>query len=364
MTEDLFIFDAHCDTAHVLFDHPYDFRDNPSHLDLTKAREGGLKAQIFAVWVDAVYAPHRAIKRALHLVRALEDKVFSPGHGAKVTSVPEMDTALKSGNLACWLFLEGGHIIENSLHILEFFHSIGFRGMTLTHSRNTDWADSSGDTPRWHGLNDMGKQVVKKMEELGMVVDVSHASDETVEDVLEVTSKPVMASHSNARALCDIQRNLPDELIRQIARRNGFIGVNFYPAFLKRSIYDQIVARLDQSAKELQEIASANEHDPDTVSRLSWEHYWKAARSADPVHLSSVIDHIEYIASVGGAGCVGLGSDFDGIPTTPGDLGSTACYPALIACLEDRGFSETDIRGIMGENLLRFLTLSAKDSVV
>ena len=232
LTEDVMVFDAHCDTANVLYNQSfYSIKENKRHLSVEKARIGGLKAQIFALYVNPAYAPYRSIKKALLLYITLENKLFSSGNAVKVTSTIEMESALKKDKLACWLSLEGGHIIENSIEMLELFYKLGIRCMTLTHSKNTDWADSSGDKPKHDGLNKLGRKIIEKMNELGMVIDVSHSSDKTVEDVLDISSMPIMASHSNARALCDIPRNLSDDLIREIAEKNGYIGVNFFPGF-------------------------------------------------------------------------------------------------------------------------------------
>lgn len=266
LTKDLLIFDAHCDTANVLLDQSADFKRNQSHLNMQRIKKGGLKAQIFAIWVNPVYSPSRSIKKALLLYHALEKKVFYKGYGKKVTSTAEMESALKNNKLACWLSLEGGHIIENSIEILELFYLLGFRSMTLTHTKNTDWADSSGEPPKWDGLNKLGRKIIAKMEELGMVIDVSHASDKTVEDVLEVTSTPIMASHSNARALCDIPRNLPDDLIKEIAERKDYIGINFFPGFPNKNIYDQVSKNLEEYKKEYQEKIEGKEDNPDILN--------------------------------------------------------------------------------------------------
>jgi membrane dipeptidase len=226
LPKDLLIFDSHCDTANVLLDHPFYFiKKKQSHLDMKKVKKGGLKAQIFAIWVNPAYPPNRSIKKALLLYHALEKKIFTPGYGIKVTSTSEMESAIKNNKLACWIFLEGGHIIENSIEILDLFYSLGVRGLTLVHTKNTDWADSSGDEPKWNGLNKLGRKIVNRMDELGMVIDISHSSDKTVEDVLEETSKPIMASHSCAKAICNIPRNIPDNLIKEIAERGGYIGI-------------------------------------------------------------------------------------------------------------------------------------------
>lgn len=354
--KDLLIFDAHCDTANPLLAPSFDFRKNQyHHIDLDKIRKGGLKAQIFALYVNPVYAPNRSIKRTLLLYHILQKKIFSPGYGRKVTSTAEMKSALKENTFACWLSLEGGHALENSLEILEIYYSLGIRCMTLTHSKNTDWADSSGEPPRWDGLNSLGRKIVLHMQKLGMVIDVSHASDKTIEDVLDTVTTPIMASHSNARALCGIPRNLPDDLIREIAKRNGYIGVNFFPVFLKKSIYDQVSSNVNKYEHTHQQILQ-RKNDPDGINTAETKLFKKYVRGTDPVDINAVIDHIEHIADIGGIDCVGLGSDFDGINSTPSNLTDVSCYPALVQGLIARGFKEKNIRKIMGQNLYGFLT--------
>jgi membrane dipeptidase len=354
--KDLFIFDAHCDTANALIDPSVDFvKRKNGHVDREKIRKGGLKAQIFALYVNPVYGPYQSIKRAVVLYNALEKKVFSPGYGMKVTSTAEMNAALRKNTLACWVSLEGGHIIENSMEVLEFFYSLGIRCMTLTHSKTTDWADSSGDLPRWDGLNTLGKRIVVRMQELGMVIDVSHAADRTVEAVLDVTSVPLMASHSNARALCDIPRNLPDDLIAEIARRKGYIGVNFFPVFLKKLIFDKVSQNVEKYKKKHQEILARHNGNPDGISKAESALFQKYVRGTQSVDSSAVIDHIVHIADVGGIDCVGLGSDFDGMNSTPSDVTDVSCYPALAEGLALRGFTAGEVRKIMGVNLFSFL---------
>jgi membrane dipeptidase len=354
--QDLLIFDAHCDTVHDLVDPSIDFRKRKQgHVDLEKIQKGGLKAQIFALYVNPVYAPHRSIKKALLLYHTLEKKIFSPGYGIKVTSTAEMDSALQKNKLACWLSLEGGHIIENSIEMLEFFYSLGIRSMTLTHTKNTDWADSSAESPRWDGLNSLGRQIVAHMEELRMVIDVSHASDKTFEDVLDVTSAPFMASHSNARALCDIPRNLPDDLIKEIAARKGYIGVNFFPVFLKKTIFDQVSKNVVKYEQKHEEILQRKADDPDFVSKAESELFQKYVIGTDSVDVNAIIDHIVHIADVGCVDCVGLGSDFDGINSTPSNLTDVSCYPALVEGLALRGYTTKEIQKIMGLNLYHFI---------
>lgn len=322
---------------------------------MDKIQKGGLKAQIFAIYVNPVYSPYRSIKKALLLYHTLEKNLFTPGNGIKVTSTSEMESSMKKGKLACWLSLEGGHIIENSIEILELFYFLGFRSMTLTHTKNTDWADSSGDKLKWNGLNKLGRKIIAKMNELGMAIDVSHASDKTVEDVLEVTSMPIMASHSCARALCDIPRNIPDYLIKEIAERKGYIGINFFPGFLKKNISKQVMNNLEKYQEWYKGKINDNEDNPDILNQAEMELYMKIVKGNDKVDLNAIIDHIIHISEVGGIECVGLGSDFDGIPSTPTNFTDVSCYPALVNGLSGRGFKEIEIRKIMGLNLLNFL---------
>jgi membrane dipeptidase len=355
-TKEVMIFDAHCDTVNVLYNHsPYFVKEDKRHLSIEKARTGGLKAQIFAFYVNPAYAPYRSIKKALLLYTTLENKLFSSGDAVKVTSTIEMKSALKKDKLACWLSLEGGHIIENSIEMLELFYRLGIRCMTLTHSKNTDWADSSGDEPKHDGLNKLGRRIIEKMNKLGMVIDVSHSSDKTAEDVLDISSIPIMASHSNARALCDIPRNLSDDLIRDIAEKNGYIGVNFYPAFLKKNIYEQVMKNIEKNSKWFKKEIQGHEDDPDIINKAEMGLMLKIVEGNDNVDLNALIDHIIHIADIGGINCVGLGSDFDGIPFTPTDLTDVSCYPALVEGLALRGFKAKEIRKIMGLNLFYFL---------
>ncbi|HEX7501939.1 MAG TPA: membrane dipeptidase, partial [Acidobacteriota bacterium] len=342
-------------TASMLFDQPWKFATNPGQLDLRKVRKGGLKAQVFAMWVDPLLAPQRAMKRALQLLQTMEQKVFKPRLAAKVTSTAEMAAALGVKKLSAWLFLEGGHIIENSPEILHIFYSLGVRGMTLTPSRNPDWADSTTDAPRANGLTALGRRIVRQMAQMGMAIDVSHAADRTIAHVLKATPGPIMASHSNARKICDIPRNLTDDFIRAIAARRGFIGANFFPAFIRRRVFDQIEENFKKYEKEIQGRTRGHLDDPDFLSRVEWEYYLRAAADADPVPLDEVIDHIVHIAAAGGIDCVGLGSDFDGIPCSPRGLGNVAAFPALVSALQNRGFREGEIRKICGLNLKNFL---------
>jgi membrane dipeptidase len=354
--DDILIFDAHCDTANVLTDQSdYFITKNKSHLAVQKIRKGGLNAQIFALWVNPLYSPFNPMKKAVSLYNALDKYIFSSPWAKKVTSTHEMERAIKNNTFACWISLEGGHTIENSPKNLDVLYSLGVRCMTLTHTKNTAWADSSGEPPRWDGLNKLGKEIVGRMERLGLIIDISHASDGTVEDVFNTTSIPIMASHSNVRTICDIPRNLPDDFIKEISERKGFIGVNFYPGFLKKSIYTQLITNLNKLQKNYRKSIKDKENDPDALHRAEMKVYSKMVEGIKTTDLNAVIDHILYIMDIGGSDCVGLGSDFDGIPLTPSNLTDVSCYPALIEGLSNNGLLMSDIRKIMGLNLFNFL---------
>jgi len=363
--EDLFVFDAHCDTANVLYDQSsYFIKGEKTHLTLEKAKIGGLNAQIFTIYVNPAYAPHQVLKKGLMLYNALDKKLFSTEYAVKVSSTLEMRSALEQNKFACWVSLESGDIIENSLDILEFFYRLGIRIMILTHNKNTDWADSSGDKPTHDGLTKLGKDIIAKMNKLSMVVDVSHAADKTVEDVLEISSKPIMVSHSCARALCDIPRNISDELITEISHRKGYIGVNFFPGFLNIDIYQQVMNNMEKYTGWFKEESEKNKNNPDNINKVEMELYAKMVEGIDSVNVSSVIEHIAHIIDVGGIDCVGLGSDFDGIPLTPIDLNDVSCYPKLVEGLNDKGFNEQEIRKIMGSNLFHFVFAPKKGESV
>ena len=350
-----YVFDAHCDTANRLLDCGYEFEKNNGHLDVGKIKVGEIRAQIFALWVNPLLDRYGYFRRGMDLYKTLQHRIFLPGHGKLVTSVAEMELVMSHEEFACWLFLEGGHVLENSIPKLRQWYNLGVRGLTLTHRVHTDWADSSGEPARWDGLNKRGREIVAEMENIGMVIDVSHASDATVNDVLELVSTPIMASHSNARALCDIARNLPDNLIVEIAGRQGFIGVTFFPGFLDKMVYDQILSNFEHFRQRFEDMISGYEDDPQRIFQAEERLSREVIKRVEAVSLDRVMDHIVHIVDVGGIDCVGLGSDFDGIPVTPVGLSDVSCFPGLMQGLLDQGFSYKDVQKIMGENLKDFL---------
>lgn len=301
-----------------------------THTDLARLRAGGVDAQWLSIWPPAETAREtgRASARALAMIDAVEEQLRRhPDALALARTADEVRAVAASGRIAVLLGLEGGHAIEDSLDLLRAFHARGVRYMTLTWSNGNGWADSSGDEPRHGGLTDFGREVVREMNRLGILVDVSHVSDETLADALATTRAPVIASHSSARALADHPRNLADEQLRAIARNGGVVMINFADIFI----------------------------DPRKVS--AWEHTarWIAGLGRPVTPLAMLADHVEHVARVAGVDHVGLGSDFDGAPWFPAGLEDVSGFPALTLELLRRGWPDEDVRKLLGGNALRVM---------
>jgi membrane dipeptidase len=300
-----------------------------THTDLDRLERGGVDALFFSIFADPRgRGPGEHRTRAIEMIEALLDQFARhAGRLTLATGAQDIRDAAAAGRIAGLLGLEGGHAIEDDLGNVENFHDLGIRYVTLTWSYSHDWADAAGDTPRHGGLTDFGREVVLEMNRLGMLVDVSHASDATFWDVMEVARAPVIASHSSARALVDVPRNLSDEMLRAIAQTGGVVLVNFGGAFI----------------------------DPAKAGT------WNAAQDLllhlgpSPVPLARLLDHIDHVARVAGIDHVGLGSDFDGTLFLPEGVRDAAGLPNVTAGLLARGHSEADVRKILGENLLRVL---------
>jgi len=301
-----------------------------THTDLARLAAGGVDAQFFSIWADSDYAttPGASRERANAMIDALLDQVRRHADRLELaTSADDVRRIAAGGRVAALMGLEGGHAIENDLANLRAFHARGIRYMTLTWENTNDWADSSGDEARHGGLTDFGCEVVREMNRLGMLVDISHVSDETFRDALEVVTKPVIASHSSARALVDVPRNMSDEMLRAVARNGGVVMVNFGGPFI----------------------------DPRKagVGHVLWDAVVHLGPS--PVPLALLLDQIEHVARVAGADHVGLGSDFDGTLFLPEGASDVSAFPAITAGLLERGWSEADVRKLLGENTLRVL---------
>ncbi len=320
------------------------------HTDIPRLRAGGVGAQFWSVFVSAsTEASGDALERTLEQVDLVHRMVQRwPEHFELASTAADIERIRASGKLACMLGIEGGYSIESSLAALRMFHRLGVRYMTLTHSLTTAWADSSTDAPRHGGLAPFGEEVVREMNRIGMLVDISHVSDDCVRDVLALSSAPVIASHSSARALADHPRNLSDELLREIARHDGLVMVNFGSSF----IHPDTAAKTQDNLKVQRELAAKF---PDKADYdKAWADY-RASRSLERGTVEQVADHVEHIARVAGIDHVGIGSDFDGVSLLPERLDSVDDYPNLTQVLVDRGWTDPDLRKLLGDNLLRVL---------
>lgn len=364
------VIDMHADTAQRLVDEAVNLNRElaDGHFDLVRMRRGGVSAQFFAVWVNPHYygtGGANAIARADVQIAAVHRLVEnSPDAWTLATCAADVRAAKTQGKCAALLGLEGGYAIDNKLANIERYFKMGVRYMSATWTHSTDWAGTSHDgRGRGRGLNAFGKNVIREMNRLGMTVDVSHVSDKTFRDIIAASRKPVIASHSNARALANVRRNLSDDMIRRVADSNGVVCVVFYPAFLDDK-WNALKEAVQGEPETLQALKLARETSSgDAVrERLSLERVYEAAYKRLPqVPVARVVDHIEHIVNLVGISHVGLGSDFDGIQATPRDLTSIADYPNITRELLRRGFAEDDIARILGGNVLRVMEANEKD---
>ena len=352
------VVDTHNDILSIMLDENYDL-GTPSagkyHTDLARMKEGGLSAEFFSVYVDRSFADKGgAARRALDLIdlvyRAAERY---PNDLSMAYTAADVRRAKKAKKIAALMGIEGGHAIEDSLFALRDFYRLGVRYMTLTHNNTNNWADACCDTARHNGLSDFGKDVVREMNRIGMLIDISHVSDKTMSDVLDTSTAPVIASHSSARALANRPRNIPDDLLRRIAKNGGVVMINFYPAFIDQKAVDAGAERDARLKPERDRLREAFKNDPkrleEELAKLN------AANPLPPTPLSVLVDHFDHVAKVAGVDHVGIGSDFDGVPYLPTGMEDISKLPALTYELLRRGYSERDVRKILGENLLRAL---------
>lgn len=364
---DAIVVDTHLDAPMQLADKWADIgtRGATTHFDLPRAKEGGLTAPVFSIFVSPLYADvGGSARRALELIDITKRTVEAhPNEMMLATTGDDIRAAKRTGKLAVLMGIEGGHAIEDSLGVLREMYRAGVRYMTLTHTNTNHWADSSGafilpdfdpKQARVHGgLSDFGHEVVKEMNRLGMIVDISHVSDETVDDVLEVSRAPVMASHSSCRALTAMPRNLTDDQIKRIAAKGGLVMINVGSAFIDQKAWDEFVALKKKLAPEWQKLKKKNAKNMGPAYMALFQLYAKAGRSHAPY--TKVVDHIEHALKVAGPDAVGLGSDFDGIEDTPAGLDDYSMLPKITEELLRRGHSEAEIKKVLGENFLAFL---------
>ena len=358
------VIDTHDDVTSAILDEGFDLGhpNGKTHTDLPRMRAGGVTAEFFAVYVDRQYAetpsPRRgggSARRALDMIDVVYQQVERyPRDLTLATTAADIRRAKSDGKIAILMGIEGGHAIEDSLGALRGFFRLGVRYMTLTHTNTNDWADSAGfagpEPAKNHGLSPFGEEVVHEMQRLGMLVDVSHVSDETFWSVMKTAKAPVIASHSSARALADHRRNMTDDMLRALGKNGGVAMANFSPGFIDQRCVTLQRDYLNAHKDELAALKKQYEATP----ALFYDQM-RTRMACAPTPLSVLIDHLQHMAKVAGIDHVGLGSDFDGVPSLPVGLEGIDKLPAITRALLERGFSDDDVRKILGGNFLRVM---------
>jgi membrane dipeptidase len=367
------VIDTHDDTTQLLLDGKYDLtaRNSVASIDIPRMKEGGLGGIFFSIWIPSKITGPEAVKRALVQIDLVREQVrLHPTPLALATTAAEVREARKEGKIAALMGVEGGHMMGNDLAVMRTFAALGVRYMTLTHFGNNEWADASTDTPVHNGLTDFGKNVVREMNRLGVMVDISHVSDKTFYDALEVSKAPLIASHSSCRAICDHPRNMSDQMIKDLAAKGGVIQINYHIGFLsqefrnaekakpeiEKAISEEVKKRCGEKeasqpspggmmAREGCELIVGDEVTREYVSR----------GELPRVEYTKIIEHIDHAVKIAGADHVGLGSDFDGA-NMPFGMEDATKLPAITEALLQKGYSESDVRKILGENTLRVMS--------
>lgn len=355
--------DMHADTAQRLVDENIDLNQllSDGHLDAVRAKAGGLDAQFFSIWVEPQLfggGGAGAMKRADIQIEAVRDLAAKrPETWELATTANDVRRAAASGKIAALMGLEGGYAIDERVENVKRYYDMGVRYMSPAWSVSTSWAGSSGDAVgETRGLNELGKEVIREMNRLGMMIDVSHVSDKTFWDIVNTSTKPVVATHSACRAIANVPRNLTDDMIRALAKTGGVVNVIFYPEHIepgwseKKKRVDAEIAQLVQRASEQEQGGVAKKKL--ARDRVRFEEYLKRL---PPVHVSRIADHIDHIVKLVGVDHVGIGSDFDGVQAVPADMKSVADLPNLTKELLKRGYSASDVEKILGGNMLRVM---------
>ena len=353
------VVDTHDDTTQRFLDGDFDLapRNASGSIDIPRMKEGGLGAIFFSVWIPSKITGPPAVKRALDQIDAVREQVLKHSQDLVLaTTASEIREARKQGKIAALLGVEGGHMIDSDLGVLRSYATLGVRYMTLTHSGNVEWADSSTDKAVHNGLSDFGKDVVREMNRLGMMVDISHVSDKAFYDALEASKAPLIASHSSCRAICEAARNMTDDMIRALAANGGVMQINYHVGFLSQEFRSAEKAHpeLEQAiAAEIQKRCGDKEGcqliEGDKITRE-----YVVQGKLPRVDWTKIIEHIDHAVKVAGIDHVGLGSDFDGA-NMPFGMEDATKLPQITEALLRKGYSEGDVRKILGENTLRLM---------
>ena len=320
------------------------------HTDIPRLREGGVGGQFWSVYVPSSLTPQESVGVTMEQIDVVHNLIRAyPETLQLALTAADVEDAFAAGKVASMLGMEGGHSIDSSLAVLRMFYGLGARYMTLTHNDNVPWADSATDTPQSNGLSAFGREVVREMNRLGMLVDLSHVSPDTMRDTLNTAEAPVIFSHSSARALNDHPRNVPDDVLKRVVENGGVVMVNFVPPFISESVREHDGKRRAERERLECESGATGESVDDAMSR------WDDANPAPDSTLADVADHIDHVRAVAGIDHLGIGGDLDGVTKTPVGLEDVSKYPHLTAELLRREYSDEDILKVLGGNVLRVM---------
>jgi membrane dipeptidase len=324
--------------------------------DIPRLRAGGVGGQFWSVYIPASFTNAEGIQAVLEQIDIARRLITAyPKDLELALTADDVERIHRKGKIASMIGMEGGHSIGNSLAALRMTYALGARYMTLTHTKNVDWADSANDDPKFHGLSPFGEEIIHEMNRIGMLVDLSHVSDDTMRHVLRITKAPVIFSHSSARAICNVPRNVPDDILKLVAKNDGIVMVTFVPGFLKENMR-HYWALIDEEEARLKKL-----YPNDSAKVEDGVKQWKESNpKPNPVSLDDVANHIDHIRSVIGADHIGLGGDYEGFSGPPVGLEDVSKYPNLLAELLRRGYSKEEIKKIAGKNILRVMHQAEK----
>lgn len=358
------IIDGHNDIPSPLVDDDFNLATNsrgtfhkedgtPYHSDLSRFKESGITGEFFSIYVSGTdYQKGGKMQRAMDLIDATYREVEKhPQQLSFCTTAADIRKAKKQNKMCVLMGIEGGYVIENSLYALRNFYRLGIRYMTLTHNVSHDWADAHGDKPKHNGLTDFGKEVVREMNRLGMLIDISHVSVKVMNDALDVSTAPIIASHSSARGVRDHTRNVPDEVLKRVAKNGGVIMLNFYPAFLDQRTADEDAARSTRLKPQLDALKEKYKND-----KYGYDEAERKLFAENPIYITPytrIVDHIDHIKKVAGIDIVGIGSDYDGVPYLPAGMNGAEDLALVTYEMLRRGYTEQEIRKVLGENFMR-----------
>lgn len=360
------VLDTHDDTTQRFFSKSYDIakRNPDGHVDIPRMREGGMNALFFSVWIDGRTTGPQAVQKALDQIDAIHENVRKNSNDMMFARTAEdVRRAHASGKIAALIGVEGGHMIGNDIRMVRIFGDLGVRYMTLSHFYNNEWADSSTDKPAHNGLTDFGKDIVREMNKQGILVDISHVGDKTFYDALEVSKAPLIASHSSCRAICNHPRDMTDQMIKDLAAKGGVIQINYEKSFIDQAYKDASDKVSGGVVEAIDKIMKACNGDEDCVGKKFAEMEKQATADGRLPHVSweRIIDHIDHVVKLVGPDHVGLGSDFDGA-SMPEGMEDCSKLPKITEALMRKGYSDDDIRKILGGNLLRVMEQAEKVS--